>query len=264
MPVGILAEAAGAGESGTPSLIATRERYIAEHYADETLSAILAVGIQSIGFAARFRADQKLSIPIIYAVERSAAPHIADDESLARALGRLLTSAGYEMQSYSSGSAFLAEARLTDSPGCVLLDFKMPGLSGLEVQAALAERGARIPVLFLSGEADVPSSATAFRLGAKDFLTKPVSKNTLLDSVRTAIEAHHQILSGEGEHRRLMARYATLTKREREVAVLVTRGMLNKQIAAELGTAERTVKIHPVPSDGEDRSRLRPRTRPIH
>ena len=168
---------------------------------------------------------------------------VDDDESLARALGRLLTSAGYEVQSYSSGSAFLAEV-LSDSPGCVLLDLKMPGVSGLEVQAALAERGARIPVLFLSGEADVPSSATAFRLGAKDFLTKPVSKNMLLDSVRTAIEAHHQILSGEGEQRRLMARYATLTKREREVAVLVTRGMLNKQIAAELGTAERTVKIH--------------------
>jgi FixJ family two-component response regulator len=170
--------------------------------------------------------------------------HVVDDDAGMRTgLCRLLEAAGYEARAYASAGAFLL-ADPADAPGCVLLDLRMPGPSGLELQQALAKRGDPLPVIFLTGHGDVASSVRALKAGASDFLTKPVDSKTLLTAVESAIAADASRRAERGEQRALRALYETLTAREREVLAHVVAGKLNKQIASDIGVAERTVKAH--------------------
>ena len=173
--------------------------------------------------------------PLIHVVD--------DDESLRTALLRLLGAAGFEARGYASTGEFLL-APLPDRPGCVLLDLRMPGPSGLDLQSALQQRGIGLAVVFLTGHGDVASTVQAMKAGAVDFLTKPVDGETLLDAIRRALEQDARRRATRAEAAELEARFATLTPREVEVFQGVVAGKLNKQIAHELGIAERTVKLH--------------------
>jgi FixJ family two-component response regulator len=174
------------------------------------------------------------TIPLIHVVD--------DDESLRTAVLRLLNAAGFEACGYASTGDFLLHP-LPNRPGCLLLDVRMPGPSGLDLQAALKRQGIMLPVIFLTGHADVTSSVKAMKAGAVDFLTKPVKRDILLDALRRAlaIDALQRVARDEADH--LRARFASLTPRERVVFDLIIAGRLNKQIADELGIAERTVKL---------------------
>jgi FixJ family two-component response regulator len=173
--------------------------------------------------------------PVVYVVD--------DDEGMRTALCRLLEAAGYEARPYASAGDFLL-AEAIDGPGCVLLDLKLPGPSGLDLQEALAKREDALPVVFLTGHGDVPSSVRALKAGASDFLTKPVEREPLLAAVDKALAEDAVRRAERAEQRALQERYETLTPREREVMAHVVAGRLNKQIAAEIGAAERTVKAH--------------------
>jgi FixJ family two-component response regulator len=173
--------------------------------------------------------------PIVHVVD--------DDDSLRRALARLLRAAGFEVRDYASAGAFLL-ARPPEAPGCLVLDVRMPGPSGLELQAGLARDASPLPVVFLSGHGDVATSVQAMKAGAVDFLTKPVDREALLGAVRRALSRDADERATRARRSALRARYAALTAREREVLAGVVAGRLNKQIAADLGTAERTVKAH--------------------
>jgi FixJ family two-component response regulator len=173
--------------------------------------------------------------PIVFVID--------DDDSVRRGLERLLRSVGLDVESFGSSREFIARA-LPDRPACVVLDLRLPGASGLEVQETLSRGGREIPIIFISGYADVASSVRALKAGAVDFLQKPFSDQALLDIV-------HEALGRSRESRRLRAelapireRFDTLTPRERDVLRLVLKGLLNKQIAAELGISEKTVKFH--------------------
>ena len=167
--------------------------------------------------------------------------NIVDDDALVlRALGRLLRSAGFEVRTFPSSSDFLARTT-AGQPGCVVLDLTMPGLNGLELQERI---GDACPVVFLSGNADVPASVQAMKAGAIDFLTKPVDREKLLAAVRIAIGKDSSWRAEREARDSVATRIASLTRREREVLAGVVAGKLNKQIAAELGTAEKTVKVH--------------------
>jgi FixJ family two-component response regulator len=175
----------------------------------------------------------------------SAAPaplvNVVDDDALVlRSLGRLLRSAGFEVRTFPSSSDFLARTTAGE-PGCVVLDLTMPGLNGLELQERI---GDACPVVFLSGNADVPASVKAMKAGAVDFLTKPVDREKLLAAVRIAIGKDSSWRAEREARDSVASRVASLTRREREVLAGVVAGKLNKQIAAELGTAEKTVKVH--------------------
>jgi FixJ family two-component response regulator len=172
--------------------------------------------------------------PLIHVVD--------DDESLRTAVLRLLSAAGFEACGYSSTGDFLLHP-LPDRPGCLLLDVRMPGPSGLDLQAALKQQGIMLPVIFLTGHADVSSSVRAMKAGAVDFLTKPVKRDILLDALRRALELDALLRAARDEADRLRGRFASLTPREREVFDLIIAGRLNKQIAEVLGIAERTVKL---------------------
>jgi FixJ family two-component response regulator len=168
--------------------------------------------------------------------------HVVDDDpSMRNALVRLLGAAGFEAHGYSSTGEFLLNP-LPDRPGCLLLDLRLPGPSGLDLQAALRGRGSMLPIVFLSGHANVAASVQAMKAGAVDFLTKPVTREVLLDAVQRALESDAIQRAGRTEVDRLLNRFASLTPREREVFDLIVAGKLNKQIADELGIAERTVK----------------------
>jgi FixJ family two-component response regulator len=169
---------------------------------------------------------------------------VDDDESLRTALARLLRAAGHEVRSYASAAEFLL-ARAGPLRGCVLLDIRLPGgPGGLELQQALVRQGETLPVIFLTGHGDIPTSVRAIKAGAFDFLTKPVPRGELLAAVATAL-AKDDAAWQEGERRReLYRRMATLTPAEREVFCRVIGGQPNKQIAADLGSSERTVKAH--------------------
>jgi FixJ family two-component response regulator len=170
--------------------------------------------------------------------------HIVDDDAGMRTgLCRLLEAAGYETRAYASAGDFLLHDP-GDAPGCVLLDVKMPGPSGLELQQALAKRREPLPVVFLSGHGDIPTSVQALKAGAVDFLTKPVKRDTLLAAVEGALAQNAASRAVREELRALQARYETLTLRERQVFAHVVAGKLNKQIAGDIGAAERTVKAH--------------------
>jgi FixJ family two-component response regulator len=172
--------------------------------------------------------------PLIHVVD--------DDESLRTAVLRLLGAAGFEACGYASTGDFLLHP-LPDRPGCLLLDVRMPGPSGLDLQAALKQQGIMLPVIFLTGHADVTSSVKAMKAGAVDFLTKPVKRDILLDALRRALAMDALQRAARDEADRLLARFASLTPRERDVFDLIIIGRLNKQIADELGIAERTVKL---------------------
>ncbi|MFI5317768.1 MAG: response regulator transcription factor [Myxococcota bacterium] len=172
----------------------------------------------------------------------AAAPRVFvvdDDSSVRRSMTRLLSSAGYEVETFASGPDFLSRAP-HDGPCCLVLDIRMPGPSGLDLQVALAAAGRPMAIVFVSGHADVPMSVAAMKAGAIDLLTKPVDEHDLLVAIERAL-AKNLDDAHVGE---IQDRVATLTPREREVFERVVTGMLNKQIAFELGSAEKTVKVH--------------------
>jgi FixJ family two-component response regulator len=170
--------------------------------------------------------------------------HIVDDEASVRtALGRLLRTAGYEVTLYESAEAIVATAH-TGLTGCVLLDLRLPGTSGIQVQQQLAEQGCRAPIIFLTGHGDVTTGVRAMKQGAVDFLEKPVDDEALLAAVATALARDAEARRTHDELEELRARADTLSDREREVWLEVVRGRLNKQIAGDLGIVERTVKAH--------------------
>jgi len=168
---------------------------------------------------------------------------IDDDALVLRSLDRLLQSRGFEVHTYSSAQAFL-EQHDASTPGCIVMDLSMPGLSGLELQQALAHSADRRPVVFISGRSSVEASVRAMKAGAVDFLTKPFDEADLVAAVSTALEKDRASREGLAERSAINLRLSTLTPRERDVLSRVVAGKLNKQIAAELGTAEKTVKVH--------------------
>jgi FixJ family two-component response regulator len=173
--------------------------------------------------------------PVVYVVD--------DDPSVRKALERLLRSAGHEAKTFASALEFL-ESSLPDAPGCLVLDIKMPKLSGLELQDSLAEKGISFPIVFITGHGTVPASVKALKAGAMDFLQKPFKDRELLDAVSLGLERHRRLRREQDDMKGLRARLDTLTPREREVFGLVASGMLNKQVAFDLGTAEKTIKVH--------------------
>jgi FixJ family two-component response regulator len=168
---------------------------------------------------------------------------IDDDESIRRALVRLLSNAGLDVLPFPSAQQFF-ESRDCGQVSCVLSDLRMPDVDGLHLQSALAERLPHIAVVFLTGHADVSSSVKAMKSGAVDFLEKPVKRTELLEAIDRATRRTHSAQTQASELNQVKQRYATLTPRERQVFALVAAGLLNKQVAAELGSAEKTIKQH--------------------
>jgi FixJ family two-component response regulator len=168
---------------------------------------------------------------------------VDDDLGLREAVAGLVRSAGLDVQLFPSAQEFLARAP-RDVPGCLVLDVRMPGLSGLDLQSRMADLGLDIPIVFISGYGDVPTSVRAMKAGALEFLTKPFRDQDLLDAIANAIERHRVTRRRRAEVDALNRLFRSLTPREREVLALVVSGMLNKQIAASLGTSEITVKVH--------------------
>ena len=170
--------------------------------------------------------------------------HVIDDDvSWRRSVDRLLAAAGYRVALHESAEAFLATAEL-DAPGCILLDMRMPGLTGLQLQQHLLERRQPIPIVFISGHGDIPSTVLAMKSGAETFLTKPVDADVLLKTIEQAMLRSREEHDRRGQLDALRSRVDSLTPTERKVFAMVVRGTLNKRIAVELGTAERTVKWH--------------------
>jgi FixJ family two-component response regulator len=171
--------------------------------------------------------------------------HIVDDDlSFRTALTRVLEKSGYRVIAYRSADEILARLPAQDSLNCILLDVKIPGLSGPELQQRLSELGATVPIIFLSGYNDLPVAVRTIKAGADDFLSKPVSRETLVASIERALGRHGlqlQRLRELDEQRQL---FSSLTRRQKEVFARVVQGKLNKEIAFELGTTERTVKAH--------------------
>ena len=173
--------------------------------------------------------------PTIYVVD--------DDASFLTAVTRLLRAGGYALKTFASAEEFMSNPP-PDSPGCVIVDLHLPGMNGLELQGSLAKTGALLPVIFLTGHGDIPTSVDAMRKGAEDFLTKPVKREKLFDAVRRALARNAREREAHTRRRELRARFETLTPREREVLAHIVTGQLNKQIAADLDTTERTIKAH--------------------
>lgn len=173
--------------------------------------------------------------PVVYVVD--------DDPSYLEAVSRLLRAAGHRVEGFGSAARFL-EALPAGATGCVLADLRMPGLSGLDLQDVLARRDRPLPVVFVSGEADVPSAARALKHGAEDFLTKLAPREELLEAVTRALARGAREREAHGLRRERLARYESLTERERQVLAHVLQGRLNKQIASRLSIHERTVKLH--------------------
>jgi FixJ family two-component response regulator len=168
---------------------------------------------------------------------------VDDDAAVLKSLDRLLRSAGFAVRTYPSPQVFL-DQHDSAAPGCVVLDLSMPGLDGLQLQQALARAGDQCPVIFISGNGDVPKSVQAMKAGAIDFLTKPFDQKQLLAAVRAAIEMDRTGRAARAERSSIGARVAALTPREAQVMAHVVAGHLNKQIASDLGIAEKTVKVH--------------------
>jgi FixJ family two-component response regulator len=169
---------------------------------------------------------------------------VVDDYApVRRSISRLLHAAGFAVAAFASAEEFLAQYS-PQTLGCLVLDLAMPTLNGLELQRILAKTGSILPIIFLTGTADIPRSVQAMKQGASDFLTKPVNDEDLLAAVRVAIEKNRALRRDEAELTEIRARLATLTPREREVLEYVVAGKLNKQIAGALGTVEQTVKVH--------------------
>jgi FixJ family two-component response regulator len=170
--------------------------------------------------------------------------HVVDDDaSFLAAVSRLLRASGYVVKTFSSSAGFLAQLD-ADASGCVIADLRMPGLTGLDLQDSLAQAGCAMPIIFLTGHGDIPSTVRAMRHGAEDFLTKVAPKEELLNAVQRALERDLRERAQRARLRELCARFDLLTSREREVLGHVVQGKLNKQIASDLDIHERTVKLH--------------------
>jgi FixJ family two-component response regulator len=168
---------------------------------------------------------------------------VDDDDSVRRSLSRLIRSAGWRVETFPTARAFL-DYTPPDRPGCLVLDLRLPGVSGLELQRSLVEAGRDIPIVFITGHGDVPSSVRAMKGGAVDFLQKPFDDKELLDCIARALRRSREQRAKRAERALVQARFSTLTPREREVLTLVVAGKLNKQIAGDLGIAEKTIKVH--------------------
>ena len=173
--------------------------------------------------------------PVVFIVD--------DDPSMRPAMDSLIRSVGLRVQSFGSAKEFL-DCKRPDAPACLVLDVRLPGLSGLDLQRELAAAHITIPIIFITGHGDVPMSVQAMKAGAVEFLTKPFRDQQLLDAVRLAIDKDRTAHAEKGELAAVRRRYESLTPREREVMALVVSGLLNKQVAGELGTSEVTVKVH--------------------
>ena len=173
--------------------------------------------------------------PIVFVVD--------DDDEVLASLDRLIRSAGFTVKTFTSATQFL-ESERPDVPGCLVLDVKLPGLGGLDLQRRLADSDLAIPIVFITGHGDIPMSVRAIKAGAVEFLTKPFRDQDLLDAINQAIELDRTTREWKSGIAKLRDRYETLTPREQEVMQLVVAGMLNKQIALELGTSEITIKVH--------------------
>ncbi|SHJ42914.1 two component transcriptional regulator, LuxR family [Bradyrhizobium lablabi] len=168
---------------------------------------------------------------------------VDDDESLRASLDSLFRSVGIQTRTYGSASEFVDAAR-TDAPGCIVLDVRLPGTSGLDFQDQLIGLGIRFPVILITGHGDIPMSVRAMKAGAMDFLPKPFRDQDMLDAAAAAIERDRKRRAESGDTARLAESFATLTPREQQVMMLVTTGKMNKQVAGDLGLSEVTVKIH--------------------
>ena len=168
---------------------------------------------------------------------------IDDDESMREALKSLIRSVGLSVETFASAHEFLVSRR-PDIPACLILDVRMPGLSGLDLQRDLTEANIHIPIIFITGHGDIPMSVRAMKAGAVEFLTKPFRDQDLLDAIQQALERDRLVRSQRADNAELLNRYHSLTPRETEVFGLVVKGMLNKQIALQLGTSEITIKQH--------------------
>jgi len=173
--------------------------------------------------------------PIVFVVD--------DDPSVRRAIKRLIGSVGLQVEMFGSANEFLSSKR-ADAPSCLVLDIRLPGISGLDFQRELAEANLHIPIIFITAHGDIPMTVRAMKAGAVEFLTKPFRDQDLLDAIHLALERDRTRRQHEAEISLLRRRLESLTPREREVLPLVVSGLLNKQIAAELGTSENTVKVH--------------------
>jgi FixJ family two-component response regulator len=168
---------------------------------------------------------------------------VDDDASVREALRSLIRSAGLRVETLASAQEFLARPRV-EAPSCLVLDVRMPRLSGLDLQKRMAEINLQIPIVFITGHGDVPTSVRAMKAGAVEFLTKPFDDQDLLEAIQQAIKRDREARQHQAELGELRARYESLTPREREVMGRVVSGLLNKQVAAELGTSEITIKVH--------------------
>jgi RNA polymerase sigma factor (sigma-70 family) len=168
---------------------------------------------------------------------------IDDDPSVRSSLKFLISTVGLQVESFDSAESFLQRKPL-ERPSCLVLDVRLRGLSGLDFQRELAARNIRTPIIFITGHGDIPMSVYAMKKGAVEFLTKPFRDQDLLDAIRVALERDRRRREQENEMVGLRQRFESLTPREREVISMVVSGMLNKQIAGQLGTAENTVKVH--------------------
>ena len=168
---------------------------------------------------------------------------VDDDASVREALGRLVRSAGLKVEAFASAEAFLNRAR-TDAPSCLVLDVQLPDLSGLDLQRRMVDANNEMPIVFITGHGDIPTTVRAMKAGAIEFLTKPLVEGDVLESIRQAIARDRVVRDHNAETAYLRARRASLTPREEEIMEWVVSGLLNKQIAGELGISEETVKVH--------------------
>jgi FixJ family two-component response regulator len=168
---------------------------------------------------------------------------IDDDAAVRDALSSLLRSVGLHVELFAS-TAQMLQSKLPETPSCIVLDIRLPGVSGLDFQGHLAQSGAPIPIVFMTGYGDIPMSVRAMKAGAIDFLTKPFRDQDMLDAVFAALELSRKRLEADQSNAAVAALYGTLSPREKEVMFFVTKGLMNKQIAGELGLSEITVKIH--------------------
>jgi FixJ family two-component response regulator len=168
---------------------------------------------------------------------------VDDDEGMRQSLKNLVGSVGLRVGTFGSAQEFL-RSKPIDVPGCLVLDVRLPGLSGLDLQKRMADAGIEIPIIFITGHGDIPMTVQAMKAGAVEFLTKPFRDQDLLDAIQQALERDRMARKQRAEIEELHGRFDSLTPREREVMGLVVAGLLNKQIAGELGTSETTVKIH--------------------
>ena len=168
---------------------------------------------------------------------------VDDDDQMRAAMQRLLKSVGLRAEAFASPQEFLRR-KLPDGPSCLILDVRLPGMSGLDVQRKLTETGLQIPVIFITGHGDIPMTVKAMKSGAVEFLTKPFRDQDLLDAIQQALRRENEIRQQQQEIQELRGRYQTLTAREREVMGLLASGMLTKQIASRLGVSEITAQVH--------------------